>query len=352
MASILSINEIFGGVLNLTPTFTEPVKTTIVSGDNININALSNISKPTANINLRNIAVDGEIVTIKVSDIEQIGNITLYGDYPQNSVDLPKFDLSKVISLHPNIAKFNFILSLRDGDQTPKVFANKDVMIDLIAKYGKNEPIPVNYLINERKLVVVDIEPIKKLIQQMREAELSINLNRNDANGQVEVSKHLFSYSNYGTATVGGMLAANPTYDLKELVKYISWVVSKPTPKYDERLIPANELGEWDGYTNVETDVDEPSTETTNTPPIIPLQYPPVGRAGIDDSETVFRNGKLYVWNSILNEWSEDNGSGDIDVSINGGSLTVINGGTNITSVNTINLSGGTLTDNGGSYSV
>ena len=42
-----------------------------------------------------------------------------------------------------------------------------------------------------------------------------------------------------------------------------------------------------------------------------------------------------------------DNGGGDIDISIDSGSLTLINGGTNIQSVNTININGGTLTDNG-----
>ena len=42
-----------------------------------------------------------------------------------------------------------------------------------------------------------------------------------------------------------------------------------------------------------------------------------------------------------------DNGDGDIDISIDSGSLTLINGGTNIQSVNTININGGTLTDNG-----
>lgn len=216
-----------------------------------------------SSINLRRtVDVDNEYQTTTIGNFNQIGKIRLYGDYPQNSVDLPKFDLSKVTSLNTNIANFNFILSLKTGDSEPKLFANKDVMIDLIAKYGKSEPIPVNYLINERKLVVIDLEPLNLLTEQMRATELGINLN---SNKNIEVSRNLFTYSNY---VVGddNKLVATPSYDLTELIKYITWVVTKPNQNYDERLLSANVLGEWNGVGVVEPGIDEASTDTTNTP--------------------------------------------------------------------------------------
>jgi len=289
----------------------------IVSDGNISINSTPIPAITPSNINLRRGIIDGDTVTIKVGDFESSDVITLYGDYQQNSVDIPKFDLSKINTLPNDVADFKFILSIKDGDAgEPTLYSSDKVRKDLISKYGDDNPIPVNYLINERKIVVVNIAPFKELIQKMRDAELSINLNRNEINGQVEVTKNLFSYSNYST-TDAGSLVSNPTYDLNELVRYISWVVSKPNKNYDDRLIPANELGEWNGSIPETPTVDTPSTDTTNSPPPS-NQYPPIGRAGIEDSEEVFKNGELYVWNAEFNEWKLNTQSND-DVSSGGG---------------------------------
>lgn len=285
----------------------------IVSDDNISIKSTTLPKINPSNINIRRGVVDGESVAVKVGNFDESGVITLFGDYQQNSVDIPKFDLSKLNTLPNDVADFKFILSIKDGNSgEPTLYASDNVTKELIRKYGDKNPIPVNYLINERKIVFVNIEPLKELIQRMREAELSINLNRNEINGQVEVTKNLFSYSNYETSDAGSLIA-NPTYDLKELVKYISWVVAKPNPNYDDRLIPANELGEWNGYTTEEPDVDEPSTETTNTPPIQPTQYPPIGRSGTADAEEVLSNGVIWVWNIIEDKWETENERYDID---------------------------------------
>ena len=216
-----------------------------------------------SSINLRRILDgDGVYSTIKVGDFTEVGKIKLYGDYVQNSVDLPKFDLSQVVSLNTNIANFKFILSLKNGDEAPKLFANKDVMIDMIAKYGRKEPIPVNYLINQRKLVVIDLEPLNLLTEQMIATELSINLN---SNKNVEVSRNLFTYTNY-VSDADGNLVANPSYALNELIKYISWVVTKPNQNYNERLLAPNVIGEWVSTINTDSGEDEPSTDTTNIP--------------------------------------------------------------------------------------
>ena len=198
----------------------------ITVGGDISVNTQSIPNNVNKNINLRRTTSDGIATTQTVGNFDEIGYISLLGEYPQNRVDLPRFDLSNVVSLNTDIANFNFILSLKDGDGDPKLFASKNVMIDLIAKYGNNNPIPVNYLINERKLIVIDIKPFKLLTEEMRLTELSINLNRSEINGRVEVTKNLFTYSNY-TIGDGSTLVATPSYDLNELIKYITWVVSK-----------------------------------------------------------------------------------------------------------------------------
>jgi len=258
-----------------------------------------------SSINLRRILDgDGTYSTIKVGDFTEVGKIKLYGDYVQNSVDLPKFDLSQVVSLNTNIANFKFILSLKNGDEAPKLFASKDVMIDLIAKYGRKEPIPVNYLINQRKLVVIDLEPLNLLTEQMIATELSINLN---SNKNVEVSRNLFTYTNY-VSDSDGNLVANPSYDLIELIKYISWVVTKPNPNYDERLLAPNVIGEWVSTINTDSGEDEPSTDTTN--------IPDTDTTNIPDTDT--QSGNTGSGNTGSGNQT-DTGSGDGDNTGGGG---------------------------------
>tara|TARA_B110000503_G_scaffold60860_1_gene96476 strand:+ start:61 stop:1131 length:1071 start_codon:yes stop_codon:yes gene_type:complete len=243
---------------------------------------------------------EDESNTSRVGNFSEIGYISLFGEYPQNRIDIPRYDLSNVVSLHTNIANFNFILSLKNGDDVPQLFANKNVMIELIAKYGRKEPIPVNHLINQRKLVVIDIAPLNDLTNRMRAAELSINLNRNETNGQIEVTRNLYTYSNYQVGD-GGILVAEPSYDLNELIKYITWVVTKPNSNYDERLIPANELGEWNGSVPEPPAEDEPPTDTTNVPDN--TSFPPIGRAGIEDAEEVMYDNQVWVWSAEFDIW-------------------------------------------------
>ena len=248
--------------------------------------------------------------TSRVGNFSEIGYISLFGEYPQNRIDIPRYDLSKVVSLHTNIANFKFILSIKNGDGEPQLFANKNVMIDLIAKYGIKEPIPVNYLINQRKLVVIDIAPLNDLTNRMRAAELSINLNRNETNGQIEVTRNLYTYSNYQVGD-GGILVAEPSYDLNELIKYITWVVTKPNQNYDDRLLAANVIGEWNGSVPEPAGEDEPPTDTTNVPDN--TSFPPIGRAGTEDAEEVMHDSQVWVWSVELDIWQTENERYDID---------------------------------------
>ena len=274
-----------------------PIAVTIETGDdNIDVTTSDTIDD-TSDIN--NQTIDDTI--IKVGNFTLDGFITIYGEYPQNSVDIRKFDLSNLNVVSNDIAQFNFILTIReDVNSIPQMYVTSDVFNELIIYYDSDNPLPVNSLIHNRKVIVVELAQYKVLTEEMRTSELSINLNKNEANGQVEVIKNLFTYSNY-TVDTDGNLIANPTYDLNELIKYINWVVSKPSGDYDERLIPALILGEWVRSTT-ETDEDEPSAEVTNT---IGTTYPPVGRKGTIDLEEQIVDGKVWAWIEDQQFWVE-----------------------------------------------
>ena len=125
----------------------------IVSDDNISIKSTTLPKINPSNINIRRGVVDGESVAVKLGNFDESGVITLFGDYQQNSVDIPKFDLSKLNTLPNDVADFKFVLSIKDGNNETTLYASDKVTKELIRKYGDKDPIPVNYLINERKIV-------------------------------------------------------------------------------------------------------------------------------------------------------------------------------------------------------
>ena len=240
--------------------------------------------------------------------------------YPQISIDLDRYDIESSITIidNPDI-NFDFLLCLKDGTEgIPDLYATKKLMDILADDYYNQKPFAVNSVIQKENIVVVDIKPLKEKVEALRAKELSINLNRNEIAGQVEVRKNLFVYSNYQVGS-GGVLEATPTYDIIELIKYISWVVTKPAANYDDRLIPANTLGDFDGYSPEEESVpaDSPSeqtdtqtTDTGDTPPPPPGQYTPIGRMGVAAGETVFKDGDYWEWDAEFGTWILDRGAG------------------------------------------
>ena len=240
--------------------------------------------------------------------------------YPQISIDLDRYDIESSITIidNPDI-NFDFLLCLKDGTEgIPDLYATKKLMDILADDYYNQKPFAVNSVIQKENIVVVDIKPLKEKVEALRAKELSINLNRNEIAGQVEVRKNLFVYSNYQVGS-GGVLEATPTYDIIELIKYISWVVTKPAANYDDRLIPANTLGDFDGYSPEEESApaDSPSeqtdtqtTDTGDTPPPPPGQYTPIGRMGVAAGETVFKDGDYWEWDAEFGTWILDRGAG------------------------------------------
>ena len=299
-----------------TPIQIQPIPTQIPT-NNANINVVS--APPTLNVNLseqttRQVETpEGELEPVRISTLTTNGVITLYGRYPQNSVDIERFDLSTInIVSHPEI-DFKFILCLKDGKNSiPQLYVTKKVYIDLTNKYATDNPIPVNQLLNPSKIVVVDIEPFKNKVEDLRVSELALDINLTNVGEKeyIQVFRNLFVNSNYET-TQTNELRANPTYSIIELLKYISWVVSKPSQSYDDRILPASSLGEWKSRTGDTTPAaDEPSTQTNTqvddnnnpAPPPAPL-YPPIGRAGRFDEEEIFKDSVLWRWSEDDMKW-------------------------------------------------
>jgi|11BtaG_2_1085332.scaffolds.fasta_scaffold02790_10 hypothetical protein len=251
----------------------------------------------------------------RVGNFEEIAQIRIKGEYPQNYVDVPRYDLSKVNVLLDQDIEFDFILCLKEGlDSEPKLYASARFFQTLMKEYRVDgSPFAVNDIIEEKNIVVIDVKPLKEKVEFLRRKELSINLNRNEVAGQVEVRKNLFVYSNYDVSS-DGVLTANPSYDINELIKYITWVVSKPAANYDDRLIPVEDLGDFDGYTpEDDTEDDSPSNQTdtqtddnNNPTDPNPNRFPPVGRRGVQPGETVVFNGKYWEWDIDNEMWIID----------------------------------------------
>jgi hypothetical protein len=254
---------------------------------------------------------DGEVEAYRVSNISQNGYITLYGDYSQNSVDIPQFDLSSINVINDEEVTFKFILCLKDGiNSESQLFATSETYNKLQQQYKDNNPIPTNYLINQRKIVVVDIQPIKQKVEDLRIEELNLDINLSNVGEKdyVTLFKNLFVNSNYESDDVTGY-KANPTYDIIEVLRYISWVVSKPPQNYNDRVLPADLLGQWGSIEDETPSESEPSIETTNEPNL--SEYPPIGRKGRYDEEEAIWNNRTIIWLESEDRWTLMNKNGD-----------------------------------------
>ena len=265
--------------------------------------------------------VEGDVTTFKVGNIEKDGGvITMFGDYEQNQVDIPTYDLSNLNVIDDPDVTFDFVLSIKDGEESiPKMYVTSEFYNALVRNYNNNQPFQTNDIINEKNIIVVDIKPLKQKVEDLRnqELELDINLTTTDEKKYVEIFRNLFVNSNYEKDSVKG-LNANPTYTILELLRYISWVVSKPAQNYDDRLIPAELLGDYGSIQNTTPSENEPSKkigdekdDDGNSTDPSPNLYPPIGRRGVEDEEEVFYNGKTWTWFEDTETWNRTNSDGD-----------------------------------------
>jgi len=289
-----------------------PAPPTQLPTNDTNVTAVSNPPNTTPNTILNNLAPIedevGEIIYVKISDFNQKGTITLVGNYSQNFVDLPKYDLSPIRILSG--INFEFLLAIKETKTSPEsvFYTSKRFYIKLLNLYAKNQPYLPNYMIKQERVVVVVLDGIKELINDLHIKELKTFLSKEPT----IVMKNVFEFSNYGPEPD---FEINSTYDLDELVRYIDWVVSKPSPNYNERLLAENVIGEWNSRVNdddVIVEADDNGNAGEDEPPTnndTPEQFPPIGRRGSYVGEIVESNfGVEFIWNGTI--WSVFQGGG------------------------------------------
>lgn len=187
---------------------------------------------------------ESEKYTRRINDnanILQETNIVLTGRYPENKLNFPKFDLSKIEPRED--VNFNFILRVigpLDGKQ--KVFTSQKIYDYLMDAYQRNIPFPQLPYLSE--VVQLNLRPILEKVEE---------LNKLDSAFGVFVENNIMAVSEIS----GSVTSIN--YD--NLLKYVDWVVSKPGLNYDERLIPVQEIS---SFTPI-IEEDEPSTGETET---------------------------------------------------------------------------------------
>lgn len=272
----------------------------------IDIYTESDKSRETIPNNIRETFDDttGEsIEKYKVSNFTKDGVIKLTRNYPQNHVDVDTYDLSVIEVINDSEVNFKFILSVLDGiNSTPTLYTSAKFYEKLVENYNSSNPSFTNNAINERSIVVVNVKPIKEKLEKLRQAELDIDIIATDSENRdkVEVIKNVFCLSNYEVDDLG-KLKANPTYDRLSLLRYINWVVSKPPQSYDDRLLPADEIGEWNRIEELPADESEPSNRSNRNR--ASNSYQPIGRKGRYDGEEFEYNGTIYSWVIEDSEW-------------------------------------------------
>jgi len=293
----------------------QPIPKVIERTEDIKVTSTKSDKSNDLETNTRTEIVEGDVSTYKVGTFSKDGGvITLFGDYEQNQVDVPTYDLSNLNVIDDPDVTFDFVLSIKDGEESiPKMYVTSEFYNALIRNYNNNQPFQTNDIINEKNIVVVDIKPLKQKVEDLRVEELSLDINlSNDGDKKyVEILRNLFVNSNYQKDDVNG-LNPTPTYTILELLRYISWVVSKPAQNYDDRLIPAELLGDFKGKEETIPSETEPSKKiedekdddgnSTNPSPNL---YPPIGRRGVEDEEEVFYNGRAWEWNADDEVWEK-----------------------------------------------
>tara|TARA_Y100000389_G_scaffold117651_1_gene114845 strand:- start:553 stop:1701 length:1149 start_codon:yes stop_codon:yes gene_type:complete len=303
-----------------------PVSTEIERTEDIVVTSTSSREQPDqpTEKNTRTEVVEGQVSTFKVGNFSlDGGSITIFGVYPQNQIDIPTYDLSTINIIDDADVTFDFVLCLKDGeDSEPKLFTTKLFYDSLVQNYNNRQPFRVNDTIDQRNIVVVDIAPLKEKVERLRIIELNTDIDLTNVSeadrSYIEVIRNLFVNSNYEKNEVDG-LTANPTYTLIELIRYISWVVSKPAQNYDDRLIPAELLGEFTRGTDEPPKEDEPSPKEdeetdddgNTTDPPVNTAYLPIGRRGLYDEEEAFYSGRTWTWFEFSETWMLTNSDGD-----------------------------------------
>jgi hypothetical protein len=199
--------------------------------------------------------IDAENTQIftQISNFNIIGNIELQGKYSQNIVKFPKFKLNTNIKTLPDI-NFRFILSIKktDSDSNPTLYTSDKFYNELASTYWENNPYMVANAIKSPAIVTIVYDSYVNKIKNFKSLEDSAGIG-------VTVNKNLF---------IELAPDSEPSPNLDDLVRYIDWVVTKPSANYEQRLIDTTYLGVWEipGLNPPDTNIDIPPAPSS--PPI------------------------------------------------------------------------------------
>lgn len=236
-------------------------------------------------------------------ELEYGSIVKLFGEYPQNRIDIRTYDISNIQTIP--YTKFEFILKIKNGNQVPKFYTSIPFFQKLEEALNTDDVYFINQRLDKPAIVTIDIAPLIQKVKVFRTLELQ---------NEVVVTKNVLLKSQ---ATDESFETIIETILFNELVQYIDWVVSKPNPIYDLRLLSVREIGESIFFEEQQTPSEEDNTDNTPTEdgPPKPLgqdSYPPVGRPGLYDGEITQTEGGEYEWTGIL--WkaynNSDEGSG------------------------------------------
>ena len=247
MASILSRNRLFGRVSKLTPSLTEPFKSSVSQINTSDIKQGTPIlpSKVTENKSLPNVNIvdrdTRQIQEILPDDFKKYGKFLLEGQYKQNSVTFDKFSFDDIVAI--DTIKFEFILKLVNGSDI-RYYTSTQTLTDLIQFNADNSPYFSHELLKPSSVVTINVKTLLSLLSQQKQDEAADGTN---------------VFFNLFLDTVTNKL------DYTKLVEYIDWVVSKPPTNYDDRIIPDGNIGIWSS-TNI-----IPSSDVQLTPTSEPI---------------------------------------------------------------------------------
>jgi len=251
--------------------------------------------------------VDYTSLIKKVNDkakITQDDFIELEGNYSSNKLDIPTFNIKNKITPRNDIF-INFILKITTYVKNPinakgsgsrsKLFTSQRIYDYLIEAYNRNIPYAAFGKIVD--IVEVDIRPLFDKVKSFKKEEEAVNVSiKNNLGIQIDNTRNEY------------------TIDYDIFMKYINWIVSKPSTNYDERLISVEDIS--DVVIEVDLDADE-STETATSQSLgsssstesneesTQPAYEPVGRPGTSIGESVTVNGMEFEWNGTSWEPAE-----------------------------------------------
>jgi hypothetical protein len=217
-----------------------------------------------------------------------------------NTISEPILDLT-----NPNIKQLIAIYPTYQDkvlNRNRLLFTGKKFFDKLKDDFANNNVYTINAAFDERftiKIVMQDIVDVlerNRLAEQGRDIEMYRNLAFLDS-GEID-------------------------YDL--LISYIDWFVSKPNylEFVDNNVVPVEYIADYSigGRPSLDSELEGEtsnnvgtsgtsgtgSTSSTNSSTNTPIEFPPVGRAGTIDGESVAINNVLWIWDDQFEQWFEE----------------------------------------------